>query len=63
MIKAADLLLLQGNSAQTNRQRIFDGDRFIFATEMEPGSGTPPVRRLQVVLNWYEEPKRLAPVE
>ncbi len=40
-----------------------DGDRFIFATEVESEPGAPPVRRLQVVLNWFEELNRLAPVE
>jgi serine/threonine-protein kinase len=40
-----------------------DGARFIFATSVEPEQNTPPVRELQVVLNWFEELKRLAPTE
>ena len=40
-----------------------DGSRFIFTADVETGSGNPPVRQLQVVLNWFEELKRLVPTE
>jgi hypothetical protein len=40
-----------------------DGDRFIFAKEVESEPGAPPVRQLQVALNWFEEFKRLVPTE
>jgi len=40
-----------------------DGKRFIFTASVEPEHNTPPVRELRVVLNWFEELKRLAPTE
>jgi len=38
-----------------------DGERFIFKTPPETDPDTPPVRQLQVVLNWFDELERLAP--
>ncbi len=40
-----------------------DGAKFIFTTRLEPEQNIPPVRELQVVLNWFEELKRLVPTD
>jgi len=38
-----------------------DGSRFIFLADAEVEAKPQPVRQLQVVFNWFEELKRLAP--
>jgi len=38
-----------------------DGERFIFSTLLEGDLESRPIRQLRVVLNWFEELKRLAP--
>jgi serine/threonine protein kinase/Tol biopolymer transport system component len=40
-----------------------DGTRFIFPIDEESEPITPPVRQLQVIINWFEELERLAPKE
>ena len=40
-----------------------DGTQFIFPIDVESEPITPPVRQLQVVLNWFEELKRLVPTD
>ena len=40
-----------------------DGTKFIFAVPAESKTIAPPVRQLQVVLNWFEELKRLVPTD
>ncbi len=38
-----------------------DGERFIFRTQVESDLEIQSVRQLRVVLNWFEELRRLAP--
>jgi serine/threonine-protein kinase len=40
-----------------------DSRRFLFSRTALPAPSAPPVRQLQVVLNWFEELERLVPTE
>jgi serine/threonine-protein kinase len=49
-----------GSDASSNYDVTADGERFVMVKRVEPESS---LRQLNVVLNWFEELKRLAPVE
>jgi hypothetical protein len=40
-----------------------DGKRFVFVEEPRAANGSIPVIHLQVVLNWFDELKRRAPIQ